>query len=161
MHPKQHCIHSVTHFAWSWLHLGSLYVFRNLRLLSNLANRVHVTTVVTGGVQSRIARIDRTLKPNSLYTPIEAEYAQRVKHSQKDAMPHAAYARSVVTQVLYGSAPWRWLWPWAQGRKAWIWEGHRSWVIWFLSGGWAWSGLFGRLMTNMFKLWKLKNGARK
>ncbi|KAJ6080003.1 hypothetical protein N7467_009756 [Penicillium canescens] len=122
---------------------------------------VHVTTVVTGGVQSRIARIDRTLKPNSLYTPIEAEYAQRVKHSQKDAMPHVAYARSVVTQVLYGSAPWRWLWPWAQGRKAWIWEGHRSWVIWFLSGGWAWSGLFGRLMTNMFKLWKIKNGARK
>ncbi|KAJ5309067.1 hypothetical protein PENANT_c020G02857 [Penicillium antarcticum] len=121
---------------------------------------VHVTTVVTGGVQSRIARVDRTLKPNSLYTSIEAEYEQRVKHSQKDAMPHAAYARSVVTQLLYGSAPWRWL-PWAQGRKAWIWEGHASWVIWLLSGGWAWSGLFGRVMTNMFKLWKVKKGARK
>ncbi|KAJ5747979.1 uncharacterized protein N7511_009675 [Penicillium nucicola] len=124
------------------------------------ANSVHVTTVVTGGVQSRIARIDRTLKPNSIYTPIEAEYEQRVKHSQKNAMPHAAYARSVVTQVLYGSAPWRWL-PWAQGRKTWIWEGHASWVIWLLSGGWAWTGLFGRAMTKMFKLWKINKGTPK
>ncbi|KAH3622795.1 hypothetical protein KXW27_006039 [Aspergillus fumigatus] len=76
---------------------------------------VNVTTVITGGVQSRIARTKRTLQPNSLFTPIKDEYARRVTHSQDGAMPHAAYARSVVTQVLYGSAPWRWLWPWAQG----------------------------------------------
>ncbi|KAJ5543145.1 Glucose/ribitol dehydrogenase [Penicillium sp. DV-2018c] len=122
---------------------------------------VHVTTIVTGGVQSRIARTDRSLKPGSLYSPVENEYLFRVKHSQHNAMPNAAYARSVVSQVLYGSAPWRWLWPWAQGRKAWIWEGHKSWLIWALSGGWAWSGLFGRTMTNMFKLWKLKNASGK
>ncbi|OQE38963.1 hypothetical protein PENCOP_c007G01379 [Penicillium coprophilum] len=121
---------------------------------------VHVTTIVTGGVQSRIARTDRALKPGSLYSPIEAEYLRRVKHSQHNAMPNETYARSVVSQVLYGSAPWRWLWPWARGRKAWIWEGHASWLIWTLSGGWAWSGLFGRLMTKMFKLWKIKS-ARK
>ncbi|KAJ5300592.1 sugar kinase [Penicillium atrosanguineum] len=93
---------------------------------------VHVTTIVTGGVQSRIARTQRTLLPNSMYTPIESEYSRRVTHSQHNAMPHDAYARSVVAQVLYGPAPWRWLWPWAKGRKAWIWEGHRSWLIWFL-----------------------------
>ncbi|KAJ5806983.1 hypothetical protein N7474_010575 [Penicillium riverlandense] len=121
---------------------------------------VNVTTIVTGGVQSRIARTERTLRPNSMYSPIEAEYNRRVTHSQDGAMPHEAYARSVVAQVLYGSAPWRWLWPWARGRKSWVWEGNRSWVIWFLAGGWAWSGLFGRLMTNMFKLYKLK-GVRK
>lgn len=118
--------------------------------------RVNVTTVVTGGVQSRIARTKRTLVPNSLYTPIEDEYNRRVTHSQDNAMPHEVYARSVVSQVLYGAAPWRWLWPWARGRKTWIWEGHRSWLIWFLAGGFAWSGLFGRIMTNMFKLSKLK-----
>lgn len=122
--------------------------------------RVNVTTVITGGVQSRIARTQRTLKPNSLYEPIKAEYARRVVHSQEDAMPNSAYARSVVTQILYGPAPWRWLWPWARGRKTWIWEGHRSWLIWFLTGGWAWCGLFDRVMTKIFGLWKLKGTAR-
>ncbi|ODM21648.1 hypothetical protein SI65_02492 [Aspergillus cristatus] len=117
---------------------------------------VNVTTVVTGGVQSRIARTDRTLLPNSLYAPIEDQYLRRVKHSQDGAMPHDAYARSVVAQVLYGSAPWRWLWPWAQGRKSWIWEGNKSWLIWLLVGGWAWSGVFDRMMTGMFKLSRLR-----
>ncbi|OJJ46353.1 hypothetical protein ASPZODRAFT_132435 [Penicilliopsis zonata CBS 506.65] len=117
---------------------------------------VNVTTVVTGGVQSRIARTKRTLAPNSLYEPIKDFYARRVVHSQENAMPHATYARSVVNQVLYGSAPWRWLWPWAVGRKHWIWEGNRSWQIWLVSGGWAWCDVFGRVLTRMFGLYKLK-----
>lgn len=111
---------------------------------------------MTGGVQSRIARTERQLQPNSLYTDIEEEYTQRVVHSQHNAMPHDAYAKSVVAQVLYGSAPWRWLWPWAQGRKLWIWEGHRSWVVWFLAGGWAWNGTFGWVLGKMFNLGKIK-----
>ena len=107
-------------------------------------------------MQSRIARTDRTLQPESIYTPIEDVYLRRVKHSQDGAMPNAAYARSVVTQVLYGSAPWRWLWPWARGRKSWIWEGNKSWLIWLLVGGWTWNGLFDRIMTRMFKLYRLR-----
>lgn len=164
MPPKQHCIRSVIRFGWSWPHSGSFvpapHISRWMFFLTT-KNSVHVTTIVTGGVQSRIARTDRTLKPGSLYTPIESEYLTRVKHSQHNAMPNQAYARSVVSQILYGSAPWRWLWPWARGRKAWIWEGHASWLIWALSGGWAWSGLFGRLMTKMFRLWKIKNASGK
>ncbi|PYI12089.1 short chain dehydrogenase/reductase [Aspergillus sclerotiicarbonarius CBS 121057] len=117
---------------------------------------VNVTTVVTGGVQSRIARIQRALAPNSIYAPIEDEYNRRVTHSQDGAMPNAAYARSVVTQVLYGSAPWRWIWPWAQGRKSWIWEGNKSWLIWLCMGGWAWNGLVESIVTRMFKLHKLR-----
>ncbi|PWY64744.1 putative short chain dehydrogenase/reductase [Aspergillus heteromorphus CBS 117.55] len=120
---------------------------------------VNVTTVVTGGVQSRIARVQRTLAPGSIYAPIEDEYDRRVTHSQDGAMPHASYARSVVRQVLYGSAPWRWIWPWAQGRKHWIWEGNKSWVIWFLVGGWAWNGLFQSVMVRMFQLDRLRNSA--
>ncbi|KAK6811407.1 hypothetical protein RU639_012871 [Aspergillus parasiticus] len=42
---------------------------------------VNVTTIVTGGVQSRIARVKRTLAPNSLYAPTEDEYIRRVIHS--------------------------------------------------------------------------------
>ncbi|RAK84282.1 short chain dehydrogenase/reductase [Aspergillus costaricaensis CBS 115574] len=122
---------------------------------------VHVTTVVTGGVQSRIARVKRTLVPGSIYAPIEDEYNRRVVHSQAGAMPNEAYARSVVTQVLYGSAPWRWIWPWAQGRKNWIWEGNKSWLIWLLMGGWAWNGLSGKIVTKMFKLNRLRRAAGK
>ncbi|KAL3475323.1 hypothetical protein BJX99DRAFT_162254 [Aspergillus californicus] len=117
---------------------------------------VNVTTVVTGGVKSRIARTHRALTPSSLYTPIEDQYTRRMTHSQDGAMPHTAYAKSVVAQVLYGPAPWRWIWPWAQGRKSWIWEGNKSWLIWFLMGGWAWTGLAHRVMTMMFGLNKLK-----
>ncbi|KAJ5895419.1 hypothetical protein N7495_007110 [Penicillium taxi] len=116
---------------------------------------VHVTTVVTGGVSSRIARGERSLLPNSLYMPIESEYLRRVKHSQHNAMNNEAYAHSVVRQVLYGSAPWRWL-PWARGRKTWIWEGNWSWVVWLAVGGWAWNGFFHRVISNMFGLWKIK-----
>lgn len=71
-------------------------------------------------------------------------------------MPHAAYARSVVSQVLYGSAPWRWIWPWAKGRKGWIWEGNKSWFIWLIMGGWAWTGLSHFVMMRMFGLNRLK-----
>ncbi|GKZ38079.1 hypothetical protein AbraIFM66950_010026 [Aspergillus brasiliensis] len=122
---------------------------------------VHVTTIVTGGVQSRIARIKRTLVPGSLYAPIEDEYNRRVVHSQAGAMSNEAYARSVVTQVLYGSAPWRWIWPWAQGRKSWIWEGNKSWLVWLLMGGWAWNGLSGKIVTRMFKINRLRRAAGK
>ncbi|RAK75551.1 SDR family oxidoreductase [Aspergillus fijiensis CBS 313.89] len=116
---------------------------------------VNVTTIVTGGVQSRIARIKRTLTPDSMYLPIEEEYNRRVVHSQDGAMPNSDYARSVVSQILYGPAPLRWVWPWAPSRS-WIWEGNKSWVVWLLSGGWAWTGLFHFMMTRMFKLYRLK-----
>ncbi|KAL2845315.1 hypothetical protein BJX68DRAFT_133808 [Aspergillus pseudodeflectus] len=117
---------------------------------------VNVTTVVTGGVESRIARTKRTLRPDSVYAPIDDQYTRRVTHSQDGAMPHAAYAQSVVAQVLYGPAPWRWLWPWAQGRKSWVWEGNKSWVVWFFMAGWAWTGFFHGIMARMFGLNRLK-----
>ena len=119
---------------------------------------VKVTTIITGGVQSRIARVARTLPPNSLYHPIAAEYTRRVTHSQEGALPHQKYAQTVVTQVLYGSAPWRWLLAWRRyvTPKKWIWVGNRAGVIWLLQGGWAWVGLFQWVMTRMFNLKKLK-----
>lgn len=119
---------------------------------------VHVTTIVTGGVKSRIARTARTLPPTSLYHPLRAEYTRRVTHSQEGAMPNEAYAATVVTQILYGSAPWRWIWPWSKGpgRKNWIWAGNRANLFWFLSAGWAWNGLFQRAMERMFNLGKLR-----
>ncbi|KAL4937391.1 hypothetical protein BDV06DRAFT_226980, partial [Aspergillus oleicola] len=135
---------------------GSIYNASKAALHSYSDTFVNVTTVVTGGVQSRIARTERMLAPNSIYAPIEDQYTRRVTHSQDGAMPHNAYARSVVAQVLYGSAPWRWIWPWARGRKSWIWEGNKSWLIWFFLGGWAWTGLAHAAMTRMFGLNRLR-----
>jgi len=121
---------------------------------------VKVVTIITGGVQSRIARNGRTLAPSSLYHPVASEYARRVQHSQEGAMASDVFARSVVSQLLYGSAPWRWLRPWLLPAyttpKSWIWEGNRIGVLWLLTGGWTWWGLFDRVFTRMFNLWKLK-----
>ena len=117
-------------------------------------------TIITGGVQSRVARTTRVLAPNSLYHPVASEYARRVQHSQESAMPTDAFARSIVSQLLYGPAPWRWLRPWFLPAyttpKSWIWEGHKTPLLWLLTGGWAWWGLFDGVFTRMFNLWKLR-----
>ena len=81
---------------------------------------VRVVTIFTGGVKSNIARIDRELADNSLYQPIKAEYARRVKHSQEQGMDTTRYAASVAAQVL-GT------------RKSTVWEGGKSWLVWFVS----------------------------
>ncbi|OXV11844.1 hypothetical protein Egran_00395 [Elaphomyces granulatus] len=121
---------------------------------------VKVVTIITGGVQSRISRNEQTLAPSSLYHPVASEYARRVQHSQEGAMASDVFARSVVSQLLYGSAPWRWLRPWLLPAyatpKSWIWEGNRIGVLWLLTGGWTWWGLFDGVFTRMFNLWKLK-----
>ncbi|KAI1951075.1 NADPH-dependent 1-acyl dihydroxyacetone phosphate reductase [Ophidiomyces ophidiicola] len=119
---------------------------------------VQVTTIITGGVKSRIARLERVLPPNSLYLPISDDYARRVTHSQSGAMPNEIYARKVVTQILYGAAPWRWIWPWSKGpgRMKWIWEGNKAKVVYLLSAGWTWVGFFQMILSRMFNLWKLR-----
>ena len=81
---------------------------------------VSVVTIVTGGVQSNIARTERELPEGSLYVPLNEEYQRRQKHSQEGAMSNEAYARSVVSKVLQKSPP------------KWVWEGNKSWLIWFV-----------------------------
>ncbi|KAH8700986.1 hypothetical protein BGW36DRAFT_375350 [Talaromyces proteolyticus] len=111
---------------------------------------VKVIVVVTGGVQSQIAREDRQLLPNSIYQPIMNEYHRRVKHSQEGAMNSDAYARSVVSQVLGStSSTSRWY-------RNWIWEGNRTRMIKFLAGGWLWFGFYGWFFRRMFNLNKLR-----
>lgn len=76
-------------------------------------------------------------------------------------MPNEAYAKSVVAQVMRGPLMWRW-WSWlglGDSRKRWIWEGNKSALIWWLSGGWTWNGIFDIVIPRMFGLAKLKRGA--
>lgn len=88
---------------------------------------VRVVNVVTGGVKSNIAHVDRKLKPGSVYTPIEAEYNRRVKHSQEVGMETRKYAASVVRQVTRQGIITRLF-----RNRNWVYEGSRSWVVWFV-----------------------------
>jgi 1-acylglycerone phosphate reductase len=83
---------------------------------------VRVVNVVTGGVKSHIARTVRSLKGDSIYLPVEKDFERRLTHSQSLGMETEKYAKSVVEQL----TGWR--------RKTTIWEGSRSWLVWWLTG---------------------------
>ncbi|KFX95420.1 hypothetical protein V490_03890 [Pseudogymnoascus sp. VKM F-3557] len=122
---------------------GALQAYSNTLRLELAPFGVRVILVVTGGVQSRIARTDRTLSEDSLYLPINAEYLRRVKHSQEGAMPNAAYSASVVHEVLKASP------------QKWIWQGNRSWLIWFLDR-FAPRSVWDYIFPSMFGLARLR-----
>ena len=81
---------------------------------------VKVMVVVTGGVQSNIARTHRELPKDSLYHPLETEYRRRQVHSQDTAMETTVYAEGVVEAALKAK-PARTLW-----------RGHHAWNVWLL-----------------------------
>jgi 1-acylglycerone phosphate reductase len=77
---------------------------------------VRVMVVVTGGVQSNIARTHRTLPDDSLYLPIVGDFERRLTHSQEGAMSNDVYASGVVAAALK-KKPVKWLW---RGNKAFL-----------------------------------------
>jgi 1-acylglycerone phosphate reductase len=81
---------------------------------------VRVMVVVTGGVQSNIARTHRILPNGSLYLDIVGAFERRQTHSQEGAMSHDVYARGVVKEALKGR-PTKWLW-----------RGNKAWLVWFV-----------------------------
>ena len=103
---------------------------------------VRVVLVYTGGVQSRIARIERELPKDSLYIPANEGYIKRMSHTQQNAMDTDVYAKSVVNQLL------------KKKPKPWIWEGSYIWLMWFFWTCMPKTFLDG-LFTNMFMLNKL------
>lgn len=76
---------------------------------------VHVITVVTGGVKSRIARVKRSLQEDSAYKELEDNYQKRQIYSQEVGMERELYAKEVVKKVLVTEG---WLW-----RTKTIWAG--------------------------------------
>ncbi|KAF2765671.1 NAD(P)-binding protein, partial [Teratosphaeria nubilosa] len=81
---------------------------------------VKVVTIVTGGVQSSIARTHRDLPEGLLYVPVAKQYERRLTHSQANGMPSVAYARSVARQTL------------GRGKDT-VWERGGAGRVWFLS----------------------------
>ncbi|KIX93613.1 uncharacterized protein Z520_10791 [Fonsecaea multimorphosa CBS 102226] len=136
---------------------AALHAYANTLRVELAPFDVKVITIVTGGVKSRISsHVKRVLPQDSVYAPLEENYHRRQGHSQEGAMPAEAYAESVVSQVLPGAGPWPWRWLLRDARRNWIWEGNKSWVVYFLSGGYTWTSFFDRYMTWLFQLRKLK-----
>lgn len=100
---------------------AALHAYSNTLRVELAPFGVRVTVVVTGGVKSRIARIDRTLPEDSIYVPINTDYQRRTKHSQEVGMSNEKYAKSVVDQLLRSP------------NRSSIWEGSLSWVAWFVT----------------------------
>ena len=103
---------------------------------------VHVITVITGGVKSRIARVKRTLQNDSAYKVLEDDYQKRQTHSQDVGMETEVYAKEVVKKVLEAEG---WLW-----RTKTIWAGGSAgtvrWLSWILPeivSEWVISRMFG------------------
>lgn len=103
---------------------------------------VHVITVITGGVKSRISRVNRCLAEDSAYRKMDADYRARQVHSQTVGMETRLYAQVVVKQVLEAEG---WLW-----RTRTIWAGGAAgtvkWLSWILPEAgmdWVVSRMFG------------------
>ena len=103
---------------------------------------VHVITVVTGGVKSRIARVKRSLQEDSAYKELKDDYQKRQIHSQEVGMETELYAKEVVKKVLEAEG---WLW-----RTKTIWAGGSAgtvrWLSWILPETileWVVSRMFG------------------
>ena len=140
---------------------AALHAYANTLRVEMKPLGVSVITIVTGGVKSRISRAERMLPENSFYADVEEEYQARLHHSQMGAMANEEYAKSVVEQILPDGALWPWSWLLRGSRKRWIWEGNKSWVVWFVAGGWVWSGFWDWYFTRAFGLWKIGRKQKK
>jgi 1-acylglycerone phosphate reductase len=126
---------------------AALHAYSNTLRVELAPLGVRVITVVTGGVKSNIARVNRELPADSYMLPLKDQYERRLKHSQDLGMDTKQYAKSCVRQVLAGDG-------WFQ-KQRWIWEGKMSWIVWF---AWTWlpTSVFDYYFSFNFKLQRLK-----
>lgn len=140
---------------------AALHTYANTLRVEMAPLGVSVITVVTGGVKSRIARVERVLPETSYYGVLDPQYQRRQKHSQEGAQTNEDYAESVVRQVLPGAGPWPWRWLLNDARRRWIWEGNKSWLVYYMSGGYTWTGFFDHYLSRVFELWRLRKKDKK
>lgn len=124
-------IAAIIPYAWGSVYNASkaaLHAYSDALRIEVAPLGVHVITVVTGGVKSRISRVNRSLVEESAYKMIEGAYQKRQMYSQTVGMDTKAYAQQVVGQVL-GAKGWLWT-----TRKIWAGGGAElvMWLHWFL-----------------------------
>lgn len=125
---------------------AALHAYSNTLRVEMAPFGVRVITIVTGGVKTNLARIKRQLPPDSYFLPVDSDYQRRLRLIEEVGMDADQYAKSVVNQVLGGDG--------LLTRSRWIWEGNRSWVIWFVST-YLPSAVLDFAFTRMFGLTKL------
>nr|XP_036577606.1 short chain dehydrogenase [Colletotrichum truncatum]KAF6784640.1 short chain dehydrogenase [Colletotrichum truncatum] len=119
---------------------------------------VRVMVSMTGTVKSEIAKLNRELPPNSLYTRVKDLYAKRLKFSQNNATVSTEdFAQQLVAEALKGEG---WFGGWFGGARNWFWAGGMAWSIWLSRL------LFGELLLDeiayrKFELPKLEAIVRK
>ncbi|KAL8702903.1 MAG: hypothetical protein Q9201_003937 [Fulgogasparrea decipioides] len=118
-------------YAWGSIYNASkaaLHSYSAALRIETAPLGIHVITVMTGGVKSRIARVKRSLKEESVYKELEDDYQKRQIHSQEVGMDTKLYAEEVVGKVLKAEG---WLWKtktiWAGGGA-----GTVRWLSWIL-----------------------------
>lgn len=123
---------------------------------------ISVITVMTGGVKSQLTKkVQRFVTKDSMYAPIEEDFTKRKTHSADVGMDTDEYAEQVVKQLLPGSGPWPWRLFMRDARRRWVWAGGSSSLVWLLSAGWWWHGLYDWYFTRKFKLNVLKTWKQK
>ncbi|KAL8670143.1 MAG: hypothetical protein Q9168_005308 [Polycauliona sp. 1 TL-2023] len=122
---------AVIPYGWSSAYnatKAALHQYSNTLRVEVAPLGVHVITVITGGVESRIGRVKRSLGDESAYKKVEGAYQARQTHNQLADMKANVYAEQVVGQVLHAEG---WLW-----RARNIWAGGNAWTVrllsWFL-----------------------------
>ncbi|KAK2740843.1 short chain dehydrogenase reductase [Colletotrichum kahawae] len=119
---------------------------------------VRVMVSMTGTVKSDIAKLNRELPPNSLYTRVKDLYAKRLKFSQNNAtVTTEDFASQLVAEALKGEG---WLGGWLGGARNWFWAGGMAGSVWLarlLFGEW----LLDELAYKKFELPKLEAIVRK
>lgn len=146
---------------------AALHAYSNTLRVEMSPFGVKVVTIVTGGVKSRIARVERQLPADSIYVTVNDEYQRRTKHSQEVGMPNEKYAKSVVSQLL------------KKNPRKFVWEGAFSHIVWFMSTFFPHSIMVGLHLVfessdfcfnfnsqdyyfwRTFKLWKLQGVSTK
>ncbi|KAF3087836.1 hypothetical protein TWF569_002847 [Orbilia oligospora] len=99
---------------------AAIHAYCNTLRVEMKAFGVEVINVVTGGVRTQLARVERELPADSYYSPIRDFFAKRVQYSQKNSIPPEVYAKNVVAQLT------------RRHSSSWIWEGYFAWRAWAL-----------------------------
>ncbi|KAK6350465.1 hypothetical protein TWF718_003656 [Orbilia javanica] len=122
---------------------AAIHAYCNTLRVEMKAFGVEVINVVTGGVRTQLARVDRELPSNSYYLPIQDFFARRVQYSQQNSIPPEVYAKNVVAQLT------------RRHNSSWIWEGYFAWRAWALDTFFP-RWIFDSFMSKQFGILKLK-----
>ena len=99
--------------------------------------------MVTGGVKSNITRVDRSIKPGSLWEGFEEQYAHRQVYSQTVGQDTSKYARTVVNGVITCRG---WLW---NSNEIWAGGGISSVKFGIFMDRWLPGGIWGPAMSRI------------